>query len=70
MFDIVGQRVFSTSTVSITQQQFLGNCGSCTGASPTPNVTAPSLATSTNQSYNITNASMGAKVRPFVETRV
>ena len=64
-FDIVGQRVFNAATVSITQQQFLGNCGSCTGGSATQNVTAPSLATSTNQSYNITNASMGVKVRPF-----
>lgn len=64
-FDIVGQRVFSTGTVSITPQQFLGNCGSCTGSSATANVVAPSLATSTNQSYNITNASMGIKARPF-----
>ena len=64
-FDIVGQRVFSTSTVSITQQQFLGNCGSCTGSSATANITLPNLASATNQSYNITNASMGIKVRPF-----
>jgi hypothetical protein len=64
-FDIVGQRVFSTETVSITQQQFLGNCGSCATGSNTANITQPNLLTSTNQSYNITNASMGIKVRPF-----
>jgi hypothetical protein len=28
-------------------------------------VTLPSLATSSNQSYNVTNASMGIKMRPF-----
>jgi hypothetical protein len=64
-FDIVGNRIFGTQTVSVTQQQFLGNCGSCTPASTTPNVTLPSLANASNQSYNITNASMGVKIRPF-----
>jgi len=64
-FDIVGQRVFGTDTVAVTQQQFLGNCGPCTSNSTTGNVTLPNLATSTNSSYNITSASMGIKVRPF-----
>jgi hypothetical protein len=64
-FDIVGQRIFGTDTVAVTQQQFLANCGSCT-TNPNPNmVTLPSLATSSNQSYNVTNASMGIKMRPF-----
>jgi len=64
-FNIVGQRIFGTETVAVTQQQFLANCGTCI-ANPSPNtVTLPNLATSTNQSYNITNASMGIKVRPF-----
>jgi Putative MetA-pathway of phenol degradation len=64
-FDIVGQRVFGTETVAVTQQQFLANCGTCT-ANPNPGtVTLPSLATSSNSSYNITNASMGIKARPF-----
>jgi hypothetical protein len=64
-FDIVGQRVFGTETVSITSQQFLANCGTCT-ASPNPNTeTLPSLATHPNSTYNITNASMGIKARPF-----
>jgi hypothetical protein len=64
-FDIVGQRVFGTQTVAVTQQQFLANCGTCT-ANPSPStVTLPSLASSTNSSYNITNASVGFKARPF-----
>ena len=64
-FDIVGQRVFGTETVAVTQQQFLANCGMCTANANPNTVTLPNLATSTNQSYNITNASMGIKVRPF-----
>jgi len=64
-FDIVGQRVFSGDTVSVTTQQFLANCGSCT-ADPNPNtVPLPSLAAPKTQSYNITNASMGIKIRPI-----
>jgi Putative MetA-pathway of phenol degradation len=66
-FDIVGERVFGTETVSVTQQQFLANCGSCI-ANPNPaTVTLPNLATFSNSSYNITNASMGIKVRPFAK---
>lgn len=64
-FDIVGNRVFGTQTVSVTQQQFLGSCGPCTVGSTTANVTLPSLANASNQSYNITIASMGVKIRPF-----
>lgn len=64
-FDIVGQRIFGTQTVSVTQQQFLANCGSCT-SSPNPGtVTLLYLATPTNSSYNLTSASMGIKLRPF-----
>jgi hypothetical protein len=64
-FDIVGQRVFGTETVSVEPVQFLANCGTCT-ANPTPaTVTLPTLASHTNSSYNVTNASMGIKVRPF-----
>ena len=64
-FDIVGQRVFGTETVSVTQQQFLANCGSCTANANPSTVTLPSLATSPNSSYNITSASMGIKASPF-----
>ena len=64
-FDIVGQRVFNGQTVSVTTQQFLNSCGSC-AAEPSPNtVPLPSLATPQTQSYNITNASMGIKIRPI-----
>jgi Putative MetA-pathway of phenol degradation len=64
-FDLVGQRIFGTETVNVTQQQFLPNCGSCT-TSPNPGtVTQASLATSPNSSYSTTSASMGIKIRPF-----
>ena len=53
------------NTVSVTQQQFLANCGSCT-SSPNPGtVTLPSLTTSTNSPYNLTSPSMGIQLRPF-----
>jgi hypothetical protein len=62
-FDIVGQRVFGTETVSITPQSFLANCGSC-AANPSPaTVTLDSLSNNPNTSYNITNASIGIKAR-------
>lgn len=65
-FDIVGQRVFGTQTVAVTQQQFLGDCGSCSSsASTVSDVTLRSLATIPHSSYNITNASLGIKARPF-----
>jgi len=64
-FDIVGQRVFGSETVAITNQQFLANCGACT-ANPTPaTVTQQSLQTTPNVDYNITSASLGLKARPF-----
>ncbi len=64
-FDILGQRVFDTETVAVTPQQFLAYCGACT-ANPTPGtVTLPNLTNYSNSSYNITNASMGIKARPF-----
>jgi len=69
-FDIVGQRVFGTETVAVTSQQFLTNCGNCS-ANPTPStVTLPNLVNYSNQSYNITNASMGIKVRPFAKVKL
>ena len=64
-FDIVGERVFSTQTVAVTQQQFLANCGACTANANPNTVSLPNLTTSSNSSYNITSASMGIKVRPF-----
>jgi|HubBroStandDraft_2_1064218.scaffolds.fasta_scaffold50762_2 hypothetical protein len=64
-FDIVGQRFFDAETVSEVPTAFLNNCGSCT-ADPNPKtVTLNNLKTNTNASYNITNASLGIKARPF-----
>jgi hypothetical protein len=68
-FDIVGQRVFSTQTVSVASQDFLAPCGTCNFPPPTrPNpdtVKYDNLSERTDQSYNITNASLGIKLRPF-----
>jgi len=64
-FDIVGQRVFNTESVSITQQQFLANCGNCANNPSPATVTLPNLSNTTGTDYNITNASMGLKLRPF-----
>src|ERR1700733_10201256 len=62
-FDIVGQRLFGADTVAETSQQFLANCGSCT-VNPNPGIVSlQSLQANTNQSYNITNASIGVKAR-------
>jgi hypothetical protein len=64
-FDIIGQRVFSTTTLSEAPTAFLNNCGMCT-SNPTPaTVMVNDLTNTPNQSYNITNASMGIKARPF-----
>jgi hypothetical protein len=66
-FDIVGQRVFGAETVSVTPQQFLSNCGTCTVNLTPATVTENSLTTTPNSSYSVTNASMGIKVRPFAK---
>jgi hypothetical protein len=64
-FDIVGQRVFNTETLSVTSQDFLAPCGMCTSM-PTPNtVSQPNLIRNPDTSYSITNASMGIKLRPL-----
>jgi hypothetical protein len=71
-FDIVGQRVFGAETVAIVSQQFLANCGgnsisqTACNSNPTPNTVAVNnLVNNLDSSYNITNASMGIKARPF-----
>lgn len=62
-FDIVGQRIFGADTVSEVQQSFLNNCGACV-VNPNPaTVSLQSLRSNTNQSYNVTNASIGIKAR-------
>jgi hypothetical protein len=74
-FDIVGERVFDTQTLSVIAQSFLAPCGdpqqtspippSCTAAPNTNTVSYNNLTPNSNTSYSITNASMGIKVRPF-----
>jgi hypothetical protein len=69
-FDLIGQRVLNARRAIVTAQSFLGACGPaglapgdsnyCT--SPASNVSQPAL-TETKGSFNITNASLGAKVR-------
>jgi hypothetical protein len=70
-FDLIGQRIFNAQRATVTTQSFLGPCGTpntampgdagyCT--SPAANDSKPSLTQSTG-SFNITNASLGAKVR-------
>jgi hypothetical protein len=69
-FDIVGQRIFGTETVSVTSQQFLANCGACTSNATPATVTDSNLLTHPNSSYNVTNASMGVKVRPLANLKL
>jgi hypothetical protein len=71
-FDIVGQRVFGTDTVAVAPQPFLANCGgtstlptACSANPAPPTVTVDTLVDHLNSSYDITNASMGIKARPF-----
>jgi len=72
-FDLIGQRVFNTTRAIVTTKPFRGPCGPlgppvpqpgdanyCT--SPAPDVSLATLTTPAG-SFNITNASLGAKVR-------
>jgi hypothetical protein len=73
-FDLLGQRVLNARRATVATQSFLGACGPAGLApvdssnsngycnSPGPNVSQPAL-TETKGSFNITNASLGAKVR-------
>jgi hypothetical protein len=64
--DVVGGQTFGTQKLSVVPQQFLNNCGLCTANPDPPTVTHNSLQLSTNAvSYNVTNASMGVKIRPL-----
>ena len=76
-FDIIGQhilsteqtiggQVFGTQKLSVVSQQFLANCGTCTANPDPPTVSRNNLSLSPNAaSYNVTNASMGVKIRPL-----
>ncbi len=64
--EVIGSQTFGTQKLSVVPQQFLANCGACT-ANPNPNTVARNnLTLSANAvSYNVTNASMGVKIRPL-----
>jgi hypothetical protein len=68
---LIGQRIFNAQRATVTTQSFLGPCGTpntampgdagyCT--SPAANDSKPAL-TQSKGSFNITNVSLGAKVR-------
>ena len=73
-FDLIGQRVINAQRATVRTQSFPGPCGPAglapldTGnsnnycTSPDPDVSVPAL-TETKDSYNILNASLGAKLR-------
>jgi len=70
-FDLIGQRVFNSTRATVASKSFLGPCGTPNTAvpgdptycnSPAGNVSQPALTTLPG-SFNITNASLGAKVR-------
>ena len=64
-FDIIGQRFFGAETLAVRGQDFLAPCGTC-DAQPSPNtISYQNLTENPDSSYNITNASMGVKLRPF-----
>jgi hypothetical protein len=67
-FDIIGQRLFGTETLSVISQPFLAPCdpGLCTANPTPPTVNHDTLVPpKTDVSSNITNASMGIKFRPW-----
>jgi len=65
-FDIIGQRLFSTQTVSVRPESFFKPCERCISPPrPSPDtVQYDNLFVNPDQSYGITSASMGVKFRP------
>lgn len=68
-FDIVGQQVFQAKSSSITSVQDVGQCQDTQtqcdpGRAPLPPNTYKVL-TQTTRTYNISNASVGVKMKPF-----
>lgn len=65
-FDVVGARIFRGGTEAVTTQSFPAPCSAGCLAEPSPStVSSPSLAPNNDASYNVTNASMGVKIRPI-----
>ncbi len=64
-FDIYGQRLFGVPQLFSTQFTDFGKCSDFNCTTLTPGTTHPDLGVRTNTDYNITNASVGLKYRPF-----
>jgi hypothetical protein len=68
-FDIVGQQVFQAKSSSLTTFQDVGQCQDtqtqCDPAKPTLPPNTYNVITQTTRTYNISNASVGVKMKPF-----
>jgi len=65
-FDVVGARILRGGTEAVTSQSFPAPCTAGCLTDPSPStVSSPSLSPSADASYNVTNASMGVKIRPI-----
>jgi hypothetical protein len=63
-FDIYGQRLFSAPQIVATPYTDLGKCNDVNCDVVTPGTTHPNFS-GTTADYNITNASLGLKFRPY-----
>ncbi len=64
-FDIYGQRLFGVPQLFSNPYTDLGKCSDFACTTLTPGTTHPNVGVRTNTDYNITNASVGLKYRPF-----
>jgi hypothetical protein len=64
-FDIYGQRLFGVPQLFSSPYADLGKCSDVVCTTLTPGTTHPNIAVRPNADYNITNASVGLKYRPF-----
>lgn len=74
-FDIVGQQVFQAKSASITTFQDVGQCQDSLSFKCDPSVaTLPpntyKVLTQTTRTYNISNASVGVKMKPFANLQI
>jgi hypothetical protein len=64
-FDIYGQRLFGVPQLFSSPYTDLGKCSDIVCTTLTPGTTHPDIGVRPNADYNITNASVGLKYRPF-----
>jgi len=68
-FDLVGQQVFEARRTSVTQFEELGKCldtsGNCDPSLKFAPARSDSTLTQSTATFNMTNASVGARVKPF-----